>query len=83
MFGMGKRQKKGEKPADYAFDLENDLKDPVKLRSQKEQIEERVRQLKTMLRKGEDQQTFDLTQTLLHGYLAAQKVIQRINRKMF
>lgn len=80
MFGVG--NKKG-KVAEYSFDLENDLKDPGKLRALKEQIEERIQQLKNMLRQGEDKQTFDQTQTLLHGYLAAQKVIQRVNRKMF
>ncbi len=82
MFGM-KGEKKTAKVADYMFDLENDLKDPGKLRALKEQVEERIQQLKKMLRQGEDKQAFDQTQTLLHGYLAVQKVIQRVNRKMF
>ncbi len=82
MFGMEK-DKKRNKAADYSFDLEEDLKDPGKLRAAKEQIEERIVQLKTMLRQGEDKQSFDQTQTLLHGYLALQKVIQRVNRKIF
>ena len=82
MFGMGSDKKK--KPgADYSFDLEEDLKDPGKLRAMKERVEERITQLKTMLRQGEDKKVFDETQTLLHGYLAVQKVIQRVNRKMF
>lgn len=82
MFGM-ESDKKKKKAAEYYFDLENDLKDPGKLKAFKEKIEERVQQLKTLLRHGEDKKAFDQTQTLLHGYLATQKVIQRINRKTF
>ncbi|MCH9626810.1 MAG: hypothetical protein S4CHLAM2_04410 [Chlamydiales bacterium] len=82
MFGM-ESDKKKNKVADYSFDLEVDLKDPGKLRAIKEQVEERVTQLKTLLRQGEDKKSFDQTQTLLHGYLALQKVVQRSNRKMF
>lgn len=82
MFGMESTKKK-KKGAEYSFDLENDLKDPGKLRALKEKIEARIQQLKVLLRQGEDKKTFDQVQTLLHGYLAIQKVIQRINRKMF
>lgn len=81
MFGMERGKKK--KVADYSFDLEQDLKDPGKLRAVKEQVEERVSQLKSMLRQGKEKKDFDQIQTLLHGYLAVQKVIQRTNRKMF
>lgn len=82
MFGMESGEKKS-KVADYFFDLELDLKDPGKLRAMKEQVEERVAQLKTMLRQGEEKKDFEQTQTLLQGYLSLQKVIQRVNRKMF
>lgn len=82
MFGM-ESDKKKKKVADFSFDLEEDLKDLGKLRAIRKQIEERVMKLKTMLRQGEDKKSFDQTQTLLHGYLALQKVIQRVNRKMF
>lgn len=82
MFGMKKDNSK-KSVTDYSFDLEEDLKDPGKLRAIKEQVEERVQQLKSLLRQGEDKQKFDEIQTLLHGYLAIQRVIQRTNRKMF
>lgn len=82
MFGM-EGDKKKKNLSDYSFDLEQDLKDPGKLRAFKEQMEDRVQKMKTLLRQGEDKKVFDQTQTLLHGYLAAQKVIQRVNRKMF
>ena len=48
-----------------------------------EQVEERILQLKSMLRQGDDKKAFEQAQTLLHGYLAVQKVIQRVNRKLF
>ena len=82
MFGMESGKKK-KKVADYSFDLEEDLKDPGKLRATKEQVEEKINQLKGMLRQGEDKKSFDQIQTLLHGFLAIQKVIQRVNRKMY
>lgn len=82
MFGMESTKKK-KKGAEFSFDLENDLKDPGKLRAFKEKVEARIQQLKILLRQGEDKKTFDQVQTLLHGYLAVQKVIQRINRKTF
>lgn len=82
MFEMGKNKAKG-KLDEYTFDLEKDLKDPVKLRAAKEKVEERTRQLKDLLRRGEDKKNFDQAQTLLHGYIALQKVMQRVNRKMF
>ncbi len=82
MFGMDSGKKK-KKAAEISFDLEQDLKDPGKLRAMKEQVEERITQLKGILRHGEDKKVFDQAQTLLHGYLAVQKVIQRVNRKMF
>lgn len=80
MFGMESGKKK--KMADFMFDLEADLKDPGKLRAMKEQIESRIAQLKAMLRSGGDQKEFDKIQTLLHGYLAVQKVMQRVNQKL-
>lgn len=82
MFGM-QSDKQKSKIADFAFDLEKDLKDPAKLREVKQQVEESINQLKSMLRHGEDKKSFDQAQTLLHGFLAMQRVIQRVNRKMF
>lgn len=82
MFGMG-NNKKEKKGVSYFFDLEKDLTDPKQLRMMKQKLEERVLLLKNTLRQGEDKKHFDQTQTLLHGYLALQKVVQRVNRKSF
>lgn len=80
MFGMESGKKK--KMTEFTFDLEADLRDPGKLRAIKEQVEARIAQLKSILRSGGDQKEFDQVQALLHGYLAVQKVMQRVNRKL-
>ncbi len=79
MFDMTGQGKKAPM-ALFEFDLETELKDPGKLKAMKEQVEERIQQLKTLLRQGDDKETFDKTQTLLHGYLALQKVFARVGR---
>ncbi|MCH9608592.1 MAG: hypothetical protein S4CHLAM45_11700 [Chlamydiales bacterium] len=81
MFGMEKGKREPGVAA-LEFDLEADLKDPGKLKALKERLEERIAQLKTLLRQGSDKQAFDNAQTLLHGYLAIQKVVARFSRKM-
>lgn len=79
MFELGKGKKKG-KSQEWNFDLENDLKTPEGMKKTKSQVEEAVASLKGMLRAGGDKKTFDDTQTLLHGYLAIQKVIARVGK---
>ncbi len=80
MFGMESGKQKKEM-VDFTFDLEKDVKDPGKMRALKEQVESRIAQLKNTLRGGGTQEEFDETQKLLHGYLAMQKVLERVNRK--
>jgi hypothetical protein len=78
MFEMSKKPKK--KAAEWNFDLENDLKDANNVKKLKTQIDDRISNLKNLLRSGGDKKTFDDAQTLLHGYLSVQKVLQRIGR---
>ena len=81
MFGMESGNK--NKPVEtFEFDLEADLKDPGKLKATKQQVEDRIQQLKTDLRQGDDKESFDQAQTLLHGYLAIQKVLGRVGNKL-
>jgi hypothetical protein len=80
MFGMKKESSQDSKD-NYLFDLEVQLKEPGQMRAMKEQVETRVNQLKTLLRAGGEKQVFDQAQTLLHAYLAMQKVFDRVNRK--
>ena len=80
MFGL-KKESSGDSKDNYQFDLEAQLKDPAELRAMKEKIEARMALLKGLLRKGDDKQTFDQAQTLLHAYMAMDKVFDRVNRK--
>jgi len=78
MLGPDKKKKKPQEK--WEFDLEKDLKAPANLRSMKEKVNARIQELKTVLRQGEDKKNFEDAQVLLHGYVAAQKVIQRAGR---
>jgi len=80
MFDLTKQKKSAVE--DWLFDIEIDFKEPTKRKALKEQIDTRVQQLKTLLRQGEDKTLFDKTQTLLHGYLAMQKVLERSQQKL-
>lgn len=80
MFDASKEKKKTKKTGEWNFDLENDLKEPANIKKMKTDIDQRIGDLKTLLRSGGDKKTFDEAQTLLHGYLAVQKVLQRIGR---
>lgn len=78
MFGLGKKDKENE--GELSFDLENELKDVAALRKLQKQSDERVMTLKKLLREGDEKKEFDAMQTLLHGYLALNKVVQRVNK---
>lgn len=80
MFNLGKEKDQGKAP-EWEFDLEKDVSDAAAKKKLKAHIEQRVAELKTLLRQGEDKQTFDKAQTLLHGFLAAEKVVGRIGQK--
>ena len=73
-------EKKPEEP--FAFDLEADMKkDPKKAKALLEQIQERMNELKNMLRAGAETDDFDDYGVLLHGYAALERVLKRIMRK--
>lgn len=80
MFDL-KKNSGGGKKDDYQFDLEVQLKEPGEQRAMKEKLETRVAELKAFLRQGGEKQLFDQAQTMLHAYLAIQKVLDRVNRK--
>lgn len=77
MFGL---EKKPNEP--FQFDLEADLhKDPAKAKALVKEIEDRIGQLKNMLRQGADNDDFDEYGVLLHAYAALQRVLKRILEK--
>ncbi len=80
MFGLEK-QKKKKTSNDFFFDIEQDLKDIKKKKEMIKKIEERIQEVKNILRTGENKDEFDHFGTLLHGYTALLKVISRTNAK--
>lgn len=79
MFGLEGRENTNE--VDFSYDLEKDLADIKKQKDIKEQVEQRIGDLKTALRKGDDKEMFDKYGILLHGYVSMKKVIERCTAK--
>lgn len=82
MFGLESNSKK-KSSNEFLFDLEKDLKDPVKRKGVKAKIEQRLQDVKGALRSGgENQEEYDRFGLLLHGYNSILKVISRFESKL-
>ncbi|WP_213318819.1 DUF5398 family protein [Chlamydiifrater volucris] len=81
MFNM-ESTKKSARDKQESFDLEVTMSDSTEAQKVNNSIGEKVRVLNAMLREGADKDSFEKKQTLLAGYLALQKVLGRINRKI-
>ena len=74
MYGL---EKKGSKR--FAFDLEKDLLKKADLKKRiLKKTEDRIHEIKAMLREGTEEKEFARWDVLLHGYAALQKVIQKV-----
>jgi len=76
MFGL-ENQKKKKQVDEFIFDLEKDLKIGKKHKEIKQKVEDRIQQIKEVLRSGENKDEFDKFGALLHGYTSLLKVIAR------
>lgn len=77
MFGLEKKPK-----APFEFALEEELKsDPSKKKVLLAEVDTCIQDIKSILRQGTDAQYFDDYGTLLHGYSALQKVLNKISTK--
>jgi hypothetical protein len=80
MFGLeGHKKKKNNE--EFVFDLEHDLKIPEKRLAIKKKVEERLQQVKDILRSGENKEEFDQCGVMLHGYASLLKIISRFALK--
>jgi hypothetical protein len=78
MFGLEKKPTN----APFEFDIEKDMKgDPDKKKKTLKIIEEKVVEIKGLLRQGAGSADFDNLGVLLHGYAALQRVLNRIGTK--
>ncbi len=74
MFGL----KKEDKKPIFEFELEKDLKDDKKQKALMQKSEKHISEIKTALRKGTDQESFEHLGLLLHGYSALLKIMSNI-----
>lgn len=82
MFNMKSAATQEEKTGRALFDLEKDMQDLYKAQEIQSGVQEKAQKITATLREGLDKESFEKHQTLLAGYLALQKVLGRINRKM-
>ena len=78
MFGL-KDGKGGDEEA--AFDLEMELKSPQRVKELRDEIQQRMLKIKSMLRDGQGPQDYNRFGILLHGYASLLKVVGRVNKK--
>lgn len=77
MFGLEKKPQ-----APFEFDLEVELKqDAAKKQKLLKEIEEKILEIKNILRQGAGSEDFDNYGILLHGYAALQKILNKIGTK--
>ena len=77
MYGL---EKKGR--ALFEFDLEKELKaHPTKIRELLKQVDSLVQEVKGLMRQGASTGDFDRYGSLLHGFAALQRVLNRIVNK--
>lgn len=81
MFGL-ENQKKGKKSSqEFVFELEKEFKDLKQRQVLLKRIDERIQQIKEVLRSGENKDKFDHYSVLLYGYAGLQKVLSRLIAK--
>lgn len=80
MFGL-ESQKKKKPSEEFIFELEKELKNPVKHKEIHQLVEKRLQKIKEILRSGDDQEEFDRFGLLLHGYNSLIKVMSRFTSK--
>ncbi|CDZ80872.1 hypothetical protein BN1013_01395 [Candidatus Rubidus massiliensis] len=81
MFGLEKQKKPGGKSDEFLYELEKELKHPVKRNTIKKKVESRIQQIKSALRGGIEQEDYDQLNTILRGYEAILKMIGRFTPK--
>lgn len=76
MYGLEK------KPSErFTFDLEKELKEkPSRGKEILDKVEERIQEIKKLLREGASEKDFDRLGILLHGYASLQKVLRKVTK---
>ena len=74
MFGM-EEQPQQARLAQYDYELEKELNDPVLNKEMLDRTDNAIQQLKTLLRTGLEQEDYERFSHLLQGFIALKKVI--------
>ena len=65
----------------FSFDLEKELKEnPSRGKEILSNVEEKIHEIKTLLREGTSEKDFDRLGLLLHGYASLQKVLKKVTK---
>lgn len=80
MFGLEDQKGKKKRGQEFVFELENELKNPVKHREIKNRVERQIQSIKQELRSGTEKPNFDMYGILLHGYTSILKVMSRFKK---
>lgn len=76
MFGLEKEPHKR-----FAFDLEKELQEkPSRGKEIIEMVEQKIHEIKKLLREGANEKEFDRLGILLHGYASLQKVLKKATK---
>ena len=76
MFGLEKEPKKK-----FAFDLEKEIKErPSRGKEIIENVQQKIQEIKNLLREGSNEKEFDRLGVLLHGYISLQKVLGKVKK---
>ena len=75
MLNLGEKKKKQR----FSFDLEKRIEqEPAHGKQLLDKAEKKIQQIKKLLREGANEKDFDRLGTLLHGYIALQKVLRKV-----
>lgn len=78
MYGLEKEDNKRKR---FSFDLEKEIEaSSAKKKELLTKAEERIQELKNVLREGSKQKDFDQVGVLLQGYTALQKVLKKVGK---
>lgn len=76
MYGLEKKPNER-----FSFDLEKELKEnPSRGKEILSKVEEKIQEIKTILREGTNEKDFDRLGILLQGYASLQKVLKKVTK---
>lgn len=82
MFNLENASNSSSKESKQLFDLEVEMQNIQSANALKNQVKENIAILQGILRSGQEKELFEKFQVLTDGFLAVEKVLNRINQKI-